>query len=240
MTDFKIKNEDLLGKKISNIEKEWDIYWEKSPSKKLVRKLYDTIASFYRKYLIGPTFKEHIKKNLLNNCELLHAGCGGGEVDSFIIDDYNITAVDISSNALELYKKINKDKAIMIKSNIFNMDFNGKKFDGIYNLGVVEHFVEKEFIAFLEHIKMHLSSDGKIILFWPPSYGLSVIALHLIHFFINIFLKRKIKLHSDEPFKFTSLKKVKKTIKPIGLEIVDKSFSYKDAFTYVVLVLKRI
>ena len=45
------------------------------------------------------------------------------------------------------------------------------------------------------HFKEHLNKNGKIILFWPPKYGLSVIALHIIHFIINKIFKMKLKLH---------------------------------------------
>ena len=88
---------------------------------------------------------ENFYKHFNKNSDILHAGCGGGEVDKFIVKNFNITAVDISSRALDLYNKINPN-VIVKKSNIFNMNLDKKKFDGIYNLGVIEHFNAKKFL----------------------------------------------------------------------------------------------
>lgn len=222
---------------LKKIEEEWDIYWIKSSKKSNIRKYYDFVASFYRNYLIGPSFKYYIKKNFKKNTELLHAGCGGGEVDSFITHNYKITAVDISTQALKLYKKINPNVSIL-KSDIFDMNLNENKFEGIYNLGVIEHFNEQKFIELMLHFKKHLKKNGKIILFWPPKFGLSVIALHLIHFFINKVFRLKIKLHPEEPFKYESKNKLKKILEPIGYKIKNTHFNYRDAFTYCIIIIE--
>lgn len=224
---------------LNKIENEWDQYWLRSSKKKSINKIYDFFAYIYRNFLIGPSFKHYMLKNFKKHSEILHAGCGGGEVDRFIANDYQITAVDISARALDLYKKINP-KVIVKKSDIFNMNLNKKKFDGIYNLGVIEHFNTKKFLELMMHFKIHLKKNGKIILFWPPKYGLSVIVLHVIHFIINKILKIKLKLHPDEPFKYESKKKVEKILQPIGLRITNTHFNFKDAFTYKIIVIESI
>ena len=222
---------------LKKIEDEWDVYWKKSSKKNNIKKYYDFIASLYRNYLIGPSFRYYIKKNFKINTDLLHAGCGGGEVDTFITNNYRITAVDISSQALKLYKEMNPN-VLTRKSDIFEMNLHNKKFDGIYNLGVIEHFDQQKFIELMLHFKTHLKKNGKIILFWPPKFGLSVIALHIIHFFINKVFRLKVKLHPDEPFKYESKSKLKKILEPMGFRIRDTHFNYKDAFTYCVITIE--
>ena len=224
---------------LNKIESEWDQYWLRSSKKKSINKIYDFFAYIYRNFLIGPSFKYYMYKHFNKNSDILHAGCGGGEVDKFIVKNFNITAVDISSRALDLYNKINPN-VIVKKSNIFNMNLDKKKFDGIYNLGVIEHFNAKKFLELMIHFKEHLNKNGKIILFWPPKYGLSVIALHIIHFIINKIFKMKLKLHPDEPFKYTNRKQVEKILQPIGLKITDTYFNFRDAFTYKIIVIKLI
>jgi 2-polyprenyl-3-methyl-5-hydroxy-6-metoxy-1,4-benzoquinol methylase len=227
----------MKNKNIKVVESEWDEYWYRSLRKNKINKFYDRCAYFYRNFLIGPSFKYYINKYFSKNADLLHAGCGGGEIDNFVIKNFNITAVDISSNALKLYEKLNP-KIVTKKMDIFDMNLSHKKFDGIYNLGVVEHFNEEQFIELMKHFKTHLKSNGKIVLFWPPKYGFSVIVLHIIHFIINKILKFNIKLHPDEPFKYHSRSKLENIIKPIGLKVNKTHFNYMDAFTYSIIIIE--
>tara|TARA_Y100000590_G_C15620214_1_gene977284 strand:- start:641 stop:1354 length:714 start_codon:yes stop_codon:yes gene_type:complete len=220
------------------IEKEWDIYWSQAGDKRTERKIYDIFASFYRNYLIGPTLRKIIKKNFLNGQKLLHAGCGGGETDKYINDYVEITALDISSNALKLYNNTNKNSKTIL-GDIFNLNNINERYDGIYNLGVMEHFSEKEIEIILNQFQFKLKDDGKIILFWPPVYALSVIALYCIHFFLNKILRNNIKLHAAEPTKIKSKKQIRRLIKNTNLKITNTSFGYSDAFTYYVVVLEK-
>ena len=51
-----------------------------------------------------------------------------------------ICAFDISRKALESYKKNNSSPYELIQGSVFKTEFEDNKFDGIYNLGVMEHF----------------------------------------------------------------------------------------------------
>ena len=185
----------------NEIKKEWDIYWSQATDKSKSRKIYDVAASFYRNYLIGPTLKKIIKNNFNNDELLLHAGCGGGETDLFIKDIVKIHAIDISPNVLKKYKELNSDKAHCEIGNIFNLKNIQNNFDGIYNLGVMEHFLEKDILKILNEFDKVLKINGKVILFWPPTFGLSVFALHIIHFIMKYIFRNNTKLHAAEPTK---------------------------------------
>jgi ubiquinone/menaquinone biosynthesis C-methylase UbiE len=75
---------------------------------------------------------------------VLHAGCGSGQVDEYIVNYIRITALDISPNALRIYKKIHGEKCSTVLGTIFELPFPDQSFDGIYNLGVMEHFTEDD------------------------------------------------------------------------------------------------
>ena len=66
-------------------------------------------------------------------------------------------------------KTLNSDKAHCQIGNIFNLKKSKQKnFDGIYNLGVMEHFLEDDILKILNEFNKVLKINGKIILFWPP------------------------------------------------------------------------
>ena len=80
----------------------------------------------------------------------------------------------------------------MIHDSIFSVPVPDSSFDGIYNLGVMEHFTEDEIMGILKEFHRVLKSNGKIILFWPPEYGLSVQFLKFAHFILNKIFRKKL------------------------------------------------
>ena len=186
-----------MEEKFKNIKKEWDIYWSKNIEKAKARRLYDIFASFYRNYLIGPTLRKVITKNFARNQNVLHAGCGGGETDLFIKDYVKIHAIDISSNAIKQYENLNLNQTTSSIGNIFDLSKIKQQFDGVYNLGVMEHFSEEDILKILEEFYKVLKEKGKVILFWPPTFGLSVFVLHIIHSDLFVWLSLDQLMHQN-------------------------------------------
>lgn len=219
-------------------ESEWDKYWEKN--KKSHRWLYDVIASFYRVFIIKRSLNYFVKKYFKRNSCVLHAGCGSGQVDTDIKKRINITALDISANALIQYKYFNGENSKMVQSNLLSMPFENNSFDGIYNLGVMEHFNEEEIICILKEFNRVLKKDGLIIIFWPPEYGLSVLFFKCLKFiYKNIFLKKQVKFHPDEITRIRSKKHAYSYLRITGFVPVSYSFGLRDLFTYSVLIAKK-
>ena len=217
---------------------EWDSYWS-NKNTQVERATYDVIAKFYRYQFIKPNLSRFIKKYFKQEASLLHAGCGGGEVDINVVKYANVTALDISPAAIDRYNRLHGKRCKSIIGNIFHMQVADESFDGVYNLGVMEHFQEQEVIDVLREMSRVIKPSGKLVLFWPPVYGLSVIALHLIHFVLNSILKRNVKLHPDEPSKIRSKQQLLRWLDLAGLELEEFSFSIRDAFTYAVVVASK-
>ncbi|MDP3698753.1 MAG: methyltransferase domain-containing protein [Nanoarchaeota archaeon] len=215
----------------------WDSYW--SEKNKVSNNIYDRIAKFYRKYIMTNIFDHFIKKNFSSGSTLLHAGCGGGYADICIVDYATITALDNSSNALEIYKKNHGDKCKVILGDILNLPFENKTFDGIYNQGVMEHFSEDEIKVILSEFKRILRDDGKLVIFWPPTFGSTTNTLDALHFILNKILRRNIQLHPPEVSRINSKKHATEIFSKAGFSVVDYYFGAKDFFTQVVIVAKK-
>jgi SAM-dependent methyltransferase len=221
-----------------NLRDEWDTYWAGRGHVRTERKFFDVGAHFYRRYLIEPLLTRVLEREFANGSTLLHAGCGGGEVDKKVVSDFQVTALDISPNALALYRARYPGVETLI-GNIFDLSALRDKFDGIYNLGVMEHFSPTEIVEILKQFNSVLKRDGKLVLLWPPVYGLSVLALHGIHFVLNDILRRDIQLHPPEPTKVSSRAQVAGYLDAAGFRLRSMEFGPRDAFTYVVLVADK-
>lgn len=216
--------------------KEWDEYWAKSP--KTHNRIYDRVAVFYRKYIIKPYLKRYFSCYFPGKPVILHAGCGSGQVEEGIIDTGSVIGFDISGNALSLYKK-NHPGSNLILGDIKVTAFRDGSMDGIYNLGVMEHFSEDEIHSILSEFHRVLSREGIIILFWPPRYGATVIFLRGVHFVYNSVLGRKVRLHPPEPSLLRSRSHAESMVNRAGFRMLSYDFGIRDLFTYAVVVLEK-
>lgn len=219
------------------IEQDWEVYW--GAQGKPTSKTYDVVAEFYRKNIIIKILNFFLKKHFTEGQKVLHAGCGSGQVDLDANNYLKVVALDISAKALEIYKQANPNHFQVVKGTIFSLPFEDGSFDGIYNLGVMEHFTEDEIQQILAEFKRVIRKDCKIVLLWPPTKGITVNFLDSVHFVCNKIFKMNIKLHPDEITRIKSKAHAQSIIDKSGMKIIDYYFGIKDLFTQAVIVVQK-
>jgi ubiquinone/menaquinone biosynthesis C-methylase UbiE len=224
--------------KAAKEEKNWDKYWTKRKTTSQV--IYKTIASFYRKHIIKRALNHFIESEFKKGSRLLHAGCGTGQVDQDVIAKYQLTALDISGKALDLYKIFNGEKAKLVKASILKIPAKNSTFEGVYNMGVMEHFTKEEDEKILLELRRVLKPNGKIVLFWPPKYGPTVLFLNSTHFILNKILKKNIRLHPEEISLLESKKQVAEILRKTGFKLLKFYFGPKDLFTHCIVIAKKV
>jgi len=213
----------------------WEDYW-KEQKLSTGGILYDGIAAFYRKFIIKRTLNYFVRKYFKKGSQILHAGCGSGQVDTDISQHVSITGLDISVNALRFYGKVNPSCSTLHGS-IFSIPLPDCSVDGIYNLGVMEHFTEADISKIFAEFRRILKPDGRMIIFWPPEFGASVIFLKIVKWVLeNLFRKKGIKIHPDEITRVQSKKHVTQLFQEAGFTVNRYYFGLLDFFTYSVIV----
>lgn len=226
---------------VSITKKDWDSYWREDAEKK---SLYAKIAGFYRRFIISRAVKYYFNKYYKDSEGkiYLHAGCGSGESDGRIgFRRASFVLMDLSFDALRLARARKKLKnAYFVCGDILNPPFKDESINGIWNLGVMEHFNEDEIKDIFKGFdRILIKRDGKYILFWPPKYGLTVIALSVILFIANKIFRRSLRLYPDEISRFSSRKWADSLVDQTGLSISRIHFNVRDIFTHVVLIGKK-
>jgi ubiquinone/menaquinone biosynthesis C-methylase UbiE len=216
---------------------DWDNYWAKK--QEVHTHAYDRIAIFYRKYIIKPYLRRYLGKYFNQQSRILHAGCGSGQVEEEIAGaSFPVIGMDISQNALAVYRSCHTDP-MLIRGDILSMGIKGESLDGLYNLGVMEHFSEEEIHTILLEYHRVLKSDGVAILFIPPEYGSTVIFFKVVHYVLNSVMKRDIYFQPPEPNRIKSKKWIERIVQSAGFELAETNFALNDFFTYMVVVLKK-
>lgn len=215
----------------------WDSYWGEKQSIPL--DAYDCIARVYRKYIIKPYLRKFITRYFNENAKILHAGCGSGQVEEEIRGStFPLISMDISANALAVYLQCHTDPNL-IRGDILAIGIKEGSLDGIFNLGVMEHFSEHEMQSGLREFHRILKPGGVAILFITPEYGSTVIFFKVVHYVLNTVLKRNIWFHPPEPGRVRSRKGIESILHSAGFDLIETKFAPDDLFTYLVVVIKK-
>lgn len=229
---------DALGDlKPTRVQEEWDSYWISKTKPGALA--YDLVAAFYRKAIIRPSVNHFIGKNFAAGAQLLHAGCGSGQVDRDIAHRVSISAMDISAQALSIYRKLQPNFVRLIHGSIFEIPVADSTYDGVYNLGVMEHFTGDEIDQILGEFNRVVKPGGKIILFWPPAFGITVRFLSAVHWLLRRAGRADVKLHPDEVTHVRSRRQVEAFLERGGFNLVHFSFGPRDLFTQAVVIGRK-
>jgi dolichol-phosphate mannosyltransferase len=216
---------------------DWDAYWERKSRKSNIA--YDFIATLYRVLFIRPNLKRAITRTFPPGARLLHAGCGGGQVDQPLQDIMQITALDISAAALRQYKKNNPHAFAVKHGSILNLPFPDASFDGVYNLGVMEHFTETQILQILAECRRVIVPGGKIVIFWPHHRAPSVYVLNFAGWFFNSLLKRNVQFHPAEISLLRGKEQVQQIISKAQMNMIGYKLGPSDLFIQAVIVAQK-
>jgi ubiquinone/menaquinone biosynthesis C-methylase UbiE len=215
----------------------WDSYWEEKDRPTAVA--YEMIAAMYRLSVIKPRFERAIFRNFSEGSRLLHAGCGSGQVDTRLHARMRITAIDISPSALRVYQRNNPAAYAVRHANILDLSFPAESFDGVYNLGVLEHFTLEEIRTILGEFYRVLKPGGRLVIFWPHARATSVAVLKGAHWMMNDVLKKPVQFHPAEISLLESQSQARELFRSSGFRIVDYTFGPRDMFIQAVIAAKK-
>jgi len=221
-----------------NDQKVWDAYWEDSGYRG--KWLYDGIAACYRQFIIRPALNYFVFRYFPSRVCVLHAGCGSGQVDVQISKAMHLTAIDISGTALRKYALCHQTPVNLLQGTIDRLPILDRSYDAIFNLGVMEHFKTAELERIFCEFNRVLKTSGKIILFWPPVYGLSVRVLAIVQRLLSRTLKNPVKLHPEEHTLVRSREQIEALLKLAGFVLCDYYFGVRDLFTHQVIVAEKV
>ena len=215
-------------------ESAWDNYWKKATKQK---SFLGSIFTLYRIHIISRGVKFYFEKYLPKKGTFIECGSGSSQ-SSIRIKRYErkLIALDVSLEALKEAKKI-PIISKTIKSDIRDIPFKDKSIDGIWNLGVMEHFSKKDINKILCEFKRVLKDDGTLLLFWPVTYSPNHIFFESIIKISKIFGK-KINFFPSEPSILHSKNEAKEYLKKAGFKS-EEFFNWRDGFTHIVIVAKK-
>ena len=228
------------GRKIDSLLPEpddpqnWDLYWRRK--QELTTFAYEVIAAIYRRAVIKGNLKRVLEKTFAPSARLLHAGCGSGQVDTDLHERFRITAVDVSKEALDLYSRNNPAVHRIDHASAFALPYPESSFDGVYNLGVVEHFPRDEIVRMLSECRRVIRPGGRVVIFWPHRLATSVMVLKGAHFVLRTLRKADQQLHPPEVSLLRGKQQAREFFREAGLKWYSYAFGVRDGFVQAVVI----
>jgi len=150
-----------MGNRYKEIwEKQWSLKQKDSAT-------LEKAASLFRRALTSRFVSFHITRYFRARGICIECGCGSGETSSRIHkDSFTSIGLDISFEALVRSKR----RSIFdhyILGDLFRLPLKDASIDGLWNVGVMEHFTRQELYQIFHEFHRVLKPGGCCILFWP-------------------------------------------------------------------------
>lgn len=155
-------------------KKVWDKHWSgrRWRGSGSGSSLFERVSSFYRRNFIARQVRTYTDRYFPREGFFLECGSGTSESSSRIPRRGRrlFCAVDFSYKALSMAKKERSEKGtrmdFFVQADNFNLPFKDESVDGIWNVGVREHFGEDELVEILAEFKRVLKKNRCCVLFW--------------------------------------------------------------------------
>jgi dolichol-phosphate mannosyltransferase len=212
----------------------WDDYWR--PRHSVWHYAFALLATAYRSLIISPLLCRLLRQEFQRGSKVLHAGCGSGKVDKRVNSLLRITALDLSTEALKLYRTHNQDEFSIVLGSITKLPLIDGSYDGVYNLGVMEHFEESEIILILKEFKRVLKKNGKLILFWPHQCATSVAVIRSACRLLKFITKHEYHFHPPELTLIRGKEHAVDVLAQAGFKLKSYNFNIVDGFVQARIV----
>ena len=217
---------------VSVEKQDWDHFWSGVGRKAW----WDRFLSLYRTQIIARAVNHYI--NRFFSPEGIFVECGSGTSETTLRTDKKkrkFIALDFSTIVLK--KTINNPKIdSCLGGDIFALPFKDNSIDGIWNVGVMEHFTHLQIGEMLKEFRRVLKDDGKVVLFWPMIYSPYEIFINIVEAVVNSFSKKRFQFYPNEISRLTSRREGKDFLMNSCFKDVEFFFNYRDAFSFGIVV----
>jgi SAM-dependent methyltransferase len=175
-------------------EDAWSEHWSAEKQHSISQRFF----SFYRKAVFARAVAYFVDRYLAKGGVLIEAGSGTSETSMLIEKDHaarTLVALDLIRPVLERCHPV---MDVRVCGDIFSLPFQDDSIDGIWNVGVMEHFPHEQIDVILREFRRVLKPGGRIVLLWPATFSVPQRILRVLEWFINLRRSEKFRFHPDE------------------------------------------
>ena len=213
----------------------WDLHWL-SLGNGRSRSLFGLGSSAVRRLIFQPAVRFFLDKYFPAEGVFIETGCGTGESSASVPRrNRQFIGIDFSTVALEQAQSTDCFDSLLC-ADLFHLPFQAGTVDGIWNLGVMEHFERAALVESLTEFRRVLKPGGTIVLFWPAEANLSRWVLGPLELLRSAVTRRRFRFFPDEVSRLRSRQQAVEILRKAGFTVLDVDFSLRTAFIHMVVV----
>ena len=213
----------------------WDSHWL-SLGKGRTRSLFGLGSSAVRHLIFQPAVRFFLDKYFPSEGVFLETGCGTGESSASVPRrQRQFVGIDFSTVALGQAQSTKCFDSLLC-ADLFQLPFHTGAIDGIWNLGVMEHFERALLIQALAEFRRVLKPGGMIILFWPAEANSSRWIFGPLELLRSAVTRKPFRFFPDEVSRLKSRKQASDILHEAGFATLEIDFSPRTAFIHMVVV----
>jgi len=218
------------------MKQDWDKFWISLDGEK---NFLSKFLSFYRIHIIGGGVDYYINKWFKPDGIFVECGAGTSET-TLKTRKRNRTFFGLDYSEFILRKTVSNPKVDgCINADIFALPFKRNSVDGIWNVGVMEHFILADIDKILREFERVLKENGHIILFWPMSYSPYLALVNILEVIISRLSNKRFELYPDEISRLKSRQQGKEIVESSGFENAKIYFNCRDAFSFGIVLARK-
>ena len=215
---------------------EWDRHWRALASN---RRFFGALASIVRRTVLRSAVAHYAERFLPRAGVLVETGCGTGQASGGIPRHARrLLGLDLSLPALRAARAGGAYRWV-VAGDLRRLPIRDGAVAGIWNLGVMEHFLPADGRAILAEFRRVLRPGSPVLMFWPPEFGSSRLVLGPIERLARLLGRPHWTFFPAEVHRLRSRRHAHEELRAGGFEPVAVEFSARDAFLHVVAVGRR-
>jgi SAM-dependent methyltransferase len=209
---------------IKNSVSNWNEHWNTLNSSFLSK-----VFVFFRTNVIANDVAHSLDRHFPLEGVFLDSGSGTSQTSVRIPKrSRKFVAMDISDIIFHGQPKVVDYR---VNGDVLRLPFKDGSIDGVWNVGLMEHFQPDELDVILKEFNRVLKKDRNAVLFWPAKYG----PVALLIKFLGVF-----RMFPEEPSLIKSKKWVKNIVERNNFRLVDVKWNTRGAFIHHVVVIKKL
>ncbi len=214
---------------------DWTTHWSSQNQASVSQRFF----SWYRKAVFARTVAYFANRYFAARGVFLEAGSGTSETSGRIDKSMGrvLVACDFVRSVLTQCHPIMDVRAA---ADIFRLPLADNTLDGVWNVGVMEHFLHPDIDRILSELRRVLKPGGVIILLWPATDSLPQKGLRLVEWFVNRRGRApKFRFHPDEISKLRSSAEGREILIRNGLELITVDWGLRSLMAFKTVVGRK-
>jgi SAM-dependent methyltransferase len=211
---------------------DWTDHWTDARQQTAIQRFF----SWYRKVVFSRAVRYYCHRYFPEQGIFLEAGSGTSET-SMRLDKRGgkriFVALDIVPSVL---RRCHPVMDVRLAGDIFQLPFPSNSLDGLWNVGVMEHFTHAEIDRILAEFRRVLKPEARLILFWPGRDSIPQKMLSGMQSVIRLLGRRQFRFHPPEISQLRSLGEGRRILERNGFRPLELAFGLRSLFAFKVLV----